>query len=307
MKQSGFFWFFFLPFCLTILFDTEAKAQGCSDAGFCTLEAFKTADLSQEEVRKQNIKLGLSYGAADNQVGVMSSFVEYGYAINEKFSTQAKLGFVSQQSDIASSAGLSDLFLSASYSLTQWRFTTGVKIPLTDGNVKKDGFALPMDFQPGLGTFDLVLGVGYQLNKLNLTVAAQQPLTHGKNSFLTSDFAAGSPFSGFISTNQYHRKGDVLLRAAYQIDLGEKWSVIPSVLPIYHLGNDQYTDESGKKVDLIGSEGLTLNGNIFLNYKLKPGQLFQLTLAAPFVTRDLRPDGLTRSFVVGLEYVLKFR
>ncbi len=57
---------------------------------------------------------------------------------------------------------------------------------------------------------------------------------------------------------------------------------------------------------LEGSEGLTLNGNLMINYALATNQLFQLSLATPFVTRDLRPDGLTRSFVLGLEYIVKF-
>ena len=209
-------------------------------------------------------------------------------------------------SDLVSSAGLSDIFINANYNLNRFVFTGGLKIPIADGNRKEDGLALPMDFQPGLGTFDLILGVGYQIKQLKLTLAMQQPMSQNKNSFLPTDFPEDSPFAAFSPPNNYIRKGDVLLRASYQLNLSKTWSLVPALLPIYHLGNDEYTDGMGNKMTLDGSEGLTFNGNLMINYKPATNQVFQLSVAAPFVTRDLRPDGLTRSFVLGLEYIVKF-
>lgn len=294
-------------FFFSIVFTSSfVRAQGCSDAGFCTLNALKSSDENHEQSHRQSIQFGFNYGAADNDVTVLSSFIDYGYLLNQRLDLHLRLGYVSQSSDLASSAGLSDIFLNANYNLNRFVFTGGLKIPIADGNRKENGLALPMDFQPGLGTFDLILGVGYQIKQLKLTLAMQQPMSQNKNSFLPTDYPEGSPFAAFSPTNKYIRKGDVLLRASYQLNLSKTWSLVPALLPIYHLGNDEYTDDAGNRMTLDGSEGLTFNGNLMINYKPAANQVFQLSVAAPFVTRDLRPDGLTRSFVLGLEYIVKF-
>ena len=57
---------------------------------------------------------------------------------------------------------------------------------------------------------------------------------------------------------------------------------------------------------VYNSKGLTLNGNIFFDYKLKKGNSFELSIGAPFIVRDQRPDGLTRRFVTALEYRFNF-
>lgn len=307
MKKTRRFYVLIFSTIFVLFGSKPAGAQGCSDAGFCTLNALKMGEESVIERPKNGLQFGFNYGAADNNVAVVSSFIDYGHQLNQHLDIHLRWGFVAQNSDIASSAGLSDLFLNVNYSMDNFVLTGGMKIPLTDGNRKLDGLALPMDFQPSLGTFDLILGVGYQVKQLKLTLAMQQPLSQNKNSFLPADYPADSPFAGFQPTNQYIRKGDVLLRASYNLRLNKKWSLIPSVLPIYHLGNDEYTDAGGNQVILKGSQGITLNGNLMVNFEPGKNQSFQLSFASPFVTRDLRPDGLTRSFVVGLEYVLRFR
>jgi hypothetical protein len=77
-------------------------------------------------------------------------------------------------------------------------------------------------------------------------------------------------------------------------------------LPIYHLSNDKYTNNLGIENEIKGSQGLTLNGNAYLDYEINNKNALQLNVGMPFVVRDARPDGLTRSFVVNLEYKVKF-
>jgi len=78
------------------------------------------------------------------------------------------------------------------------------------------------------------------------------------------------------------------------------------LLPIYHLSNDKFTDIDGIEQEIEGSEGLTLNWNIYLDYPLNDTQNLQLILGAPFIVRDARPDGLTRSFIASLDYRINF-
>ncbi len=163
-----------------------------------------------------------------------------------------------------------------------------------------------MDYQPSLGTLDLILGAGYTYRKLKLVVAWQQPLTQNNNSFLAELYPENTPFRQFQSTNNYRRSGDVLLRASYSFALTKKLTVLPSILPIYHLQNDKFTDQTGTEKSIAGSKGLTLNGNIYLEYALSPASGFSLIFGAPFITREVRPDGLTRSYVLSGEYKINF-
>jgi hypothetical protein len=110
----------------------------------------------------------------------------------------------------------------------------------------------------------------------------------------------------FQSTNQFERKGDVLIRIAYPVINSNKFKVTASLLPIYHLGNDRYTDDLNIVRDINGSKGLTLNGNLFFDYHINSKNSIQLNAGVPFIVRDARPDGLTRSFIVNLEYKIKF-
>jgi hypothetical protein len=169
-----------------------------------------------------------------------------------------------------------------------------------------DGLPLPMDYQSSLGTFDLIFGMGYTIKKLQLVTAIQQPLTQNDNQFLATDYDEDSPLRAFPSTNQFKRSGDVLVRISYPIVISPRMTFTPGLLPIYHLANDKYTDEFNVEKEIVGSQGLTLNGNIYFDYEINKKSTLQINMGVPFVVRDARPDGLTRSFIANLEYRLKF-
>jgi hypothetical protein len=57
---------------------------------------------------------------------------------------------------------------------------------------------------------------------------------------------------------------------------------------------------------IIGSEGLTLNLNFYFDITVGDNDNLQFNMGTPLVVRDARPDGLTRHFVVNLEYQLNF-
>ncbi len=283
------------------------SGQGCSDAGFCTVESFAPHSHDDEATDKNRFKAGVSVGAADYDINVFGTYFEYSRFFNEKFSLDAKLTTLSQSGNDISTFGLSDVFVNGNYKLGEKAlFTLGAKIPLSDANRMKDGLSLPMDYQSSLGTFDLVAGFGYTVGRVQLVAAIQQPLTQNNNSFLAEEYPFDSRLRDFQSTNEFQRSGDVLLRASYPFNLGQKLKVIPSLLPIYHLANDKFTDIDGIVQEIEGSEGLTLNWNVYLDYPINDTQNLQLILGAPFIVRDARPDGLTRSFVASIDYRISF-
>lgn len=282
-------------------------AQGCSDAGFCTINTFKPDAEDTIPPAKNHFKTGISHGAADHEITVIGVYAEYKRQFNNQISSDLKLTSLSQSGNGIYTFGLSDLFLNFNYSASEKsRFTFGIKIPLTDGNETKDGVPLPMDYQVSLGTFDLIASFGFKIDKLDLVLALQQPLTQNKNKFISEIYPEESLFSRFHSTNDYKRSGDVLLRISYPFYFSSHLKLTPGILPIYHLSNDKYTDLFGVEREIKGSQGLTLNANLFLDYLINRIHSMQLSFGAPLMVRDARPDGLTRSYVVNLEYRFSF-
>ncbi|MDZ4759258.1 MAG: hypothetical protein SGJ10_14115 [Bacteroidota bacterium] len=297
---------FSLATCFTLLVQF-ANAQGCSDAGFCTLNSFKPNSLDSIDKMKNQFKIGVSFGKADYAISTFGNYLEYNRILNNKFSIDVKLTSLLQQGNNVLALGLSDIYLNANYKIAgRTRLTFGTKIPLTNGNQMKANLSLPMDYQSSLGTYDLTCGIGYEIKNIQLVAALQQPLTQNSNGFIAESYPVNSALRAFQSTNKFKRSGDVLFRVSYPIMLGKKMKLTPSLLSIYHLSTDKFTDALGIVNDIKGSEGLTLNGNVYFDYDINKSNLLQLNLGVPFVVRDTRPDGLTRSFIVNLEYRIKF-
>jgi hypothetical protein len=297
---------FFMSGLITFL-TSYSYGQGCSDAGFCTIDSFKPESGDSVASMNNQLKVGAFYGSADNSIAVYGSYFEYNRQINDKFGFDVKLTSIAQNGNDISVFGLSDVFLSAKYKTAKKvNFTFGTKIPLSNADRSKDNLPLPMDYQASLGTVDIILGIGYTFKNIQLVAAIQQPVTQNSNEFLSSLYPEDSELSKFQSTNKFKRSGDVLLRVSYPISVNKKLKLTPSILPIYHLANDKYTDEAGVEKEIIGSEGLTLNGNVYIDYQINQTNSIQVNMAMPFIVRDVRPDGLTRSFVANLEYRIRF-
>ena len=78
------------------------------------------------------------------------------------------------------------------------------------------------------------------------------------------------------------------------------------MLAIYHIGEDSYEDIFAKRQTLTGSKGLTINANIIANYSFNNRGNIDISLATPLVVREIRPDGLTRKFTIGIAYMFSF-
>ncbi len=293
--------------CLHVILPKYTFGQGCSDAGFCTINSFKPNSNDSIKATNKQFKFGMFFGKADQSIYAYGSYIEYNRQLNDNYTIDIKLTSMAQNGNDISVFGLSDVFINASYKASKnLNLTIGTKIPLSKSNKSLNNLALPMDYQASLGTFDLILGIAYQINKIQLIAAIQQPITQNDNQFFASNYPTDSPLRSFQSTNKFKRSGDVLLRVSYFISVKDKFKLTLSILPIYHLSNDKYTDELTIEKEILGSQGLTLNGNIYLDYEINRKNAIQLNLGAPFIVRDSRPDGLTRKFVANLEYRIKF-
>jgi hypothetical protein len=291
---------------LLVFITTFSSAQGCSDAGICSIgNSFQ----SSEKEFKNNIEISAIFGAGEADVTYFSPYISYGRKVNERFSWSTKVTFSAASGSFGTRAAFGDAFLVGNYTFiaknnTQWSALLGSKIPFTTANLKINGFSLPLDYQSSLGTFDLFLGTNLKYKKWDFNAALQVPVfNNNKNSY----FAEYAGTDDFPTTNLFERKADALFRTTYTIKTpNSKFTFKPNVLFIDHLGEDSFENIFGKRESIKGSNGLTLNGNLITNYKINKQNNIELSLAAPFVVRDSRPDGLTRSFVLGLQYKILF-
>ena len=294
-----------------IFISERIKAQGCSDAGFCSLKYHNIADQKDTTQKKNSISLGNVSGIGDGNTFENGTWLTYSRQIGKRFFADTKITTNYASGSIANNFNIGDVFVNLSYEATKHQYNqsslkllAGLKIPLTAGNDKAGGKPLPMTFQSSLGTFDALLGINYSIKKFEFTNAYQIPITkQNKNTYLKEY----SVTDDFPSTNNFERKADVLLRAAYNFNkIGKHIYLKPNLLAIYHVGEDSYENIFGQRQNLKGSDGLTLNANVIANYTINALSSFGISLATPFIVRDIRPDGLTREFTIAIEYKISF-
>lgn len=297
---------------LTIL-TTNVYAQGCSDAGFCTVGDNNSNAQDTLKESKNKLSVLLSNGIGDQNVYVFTPGIQHEIALNTHFSLQSKVTGNYASGDLGKATGLGDLFVSTVYELNPKKkvkhtFTLGTKIPLNLGDIRNGQKPLPMQYQSSLGTFDLILGYKIKFKKIFANIAWQQPLTgRNRNTFLPQYLNTVEAFN-YPPSNDFNRKGDVLFRFGYQFISNTKWKWNSSILSIYHLGEDTYVDGnlSINPIKIAGSEGLTLNLTTMLSYKMNKSITFGLSGGFPLVVRKVRPDGLTRAFALTPELNFNF-
>ena len=292
----------------------NSNAQGCSDAGVCSIHAIKNAAEGHESKtgKKNDLSIGFGYGKGERSTNNYTGYLEYTRSLSARASVTGKLSYNAINGELANTSGPGDIFLSFNHSFDlkkKWQksFVVGVKLPLDGADIVKNGIHLPMPYQTSLGTVDLVLGLNYTRKAWGATLALQQPLkSRNQNKFLPGDSPSHPLTLKYWPTNEFERKGDIVGRVSYSFKTGDRFSIRPSLLGIYHLANDSYVDNNKTRRPLYNSTGLTLNANVFLDYRFKKGNGLELSLGTPFVVRDQRPDGLTRKFVATIEYQFSF-
>ncbi|QDK77563.1 hypothetical protein EXU85_02705 [Spirosoma sp. KCTC 42546] len=289
---------------LLLVSKLPALAQGCSDAGFCTIGSLKQHGPTDN--KGQKITLLLPVGLGDEAVFVFAPGIQYDNQLSAKWAIQAKLTGNYASGNLGSATGPGDIFLSSTYSIptkAKWAtsLTLGTKLPLDRGNLKANGQPLPMQYQSSLGTVDLITGLSVSNSKWQFSAGWQQPLTGVNDNAFLPGSSPKPEAPAYPPSNQFNRKADVLARVAYTWAITDQLSLNGGLLGIYHLGEDGYTDAGGKQLYIAGSQGLTLNATIAAWWTVNPKMRIGFTAGTPLVTREVRPDGLTRSIVFAPE------
>ena len=294
----------YLMLSLLLLSRLSAVAQGCSDAGFCTIGGLKQHGTT--DTHGQRITLLLPVGLGDEAVFVFTPGIQYDNQLSARWAVQAKLTGNYASGNLGSATGLGDVFLSGTYSLptkTRWAtsLTLGTKLPLNRGNLKANGQPLPMQYQSSLGTVDLITGLSVSDGKWQFSAGWQQPLTGANANTFLPGLGIRPEAPAYPPSNQFNRRADVLARTAYTLPIKSRFSLNGGLLGIYHLGEDTYTDAGGKALRISGSEGFTVNATLAGWWTVNPKMRIGFTGGIPLIIREVRPDGLTRSIVFAPE------
>jgi len=302
----------FLSFFFVAAVSLRVLSQGCSDAGFCSLGALKNVPGGSQP--KRMLDIGFNFGYGEQKTLTYNPYIQYGIVMNERLSIQGKLTSTYASGFLGGKFNLGDVYGVLTYTPTNYpnsslRFIGGIKIPLTTANDKNAaGLALPLDYQSSIGTYDVIGGVNYIYSgHLEVDAALQVPvIQNNKSSFFPDNFPPDSRINNFPPTNQFRRQPDVLFRLGYYINLPASITLKPNLLAIYHTGNDNYLNRAGARVALINSQGVTLNQGINVTKRFGNNNRLELIAAMPVKGRQLRPDGLTRKWVLNLQYSIAF-
>lgn len=305
-------------FLLTIIItmSLEGYAQGCSDAGFCSLGVLKNhiQDSAATMQKRHAIDFGANYGLGEENTSTINTYLQYQVNFNSRFSFQSKLTATYASGFLGSTFNVGDVYGTINYapkinSTNSLNFIGGVKIPLSSGNDKNAaGKPLPLDYQASIGTYDAIGGVNYIVNrKWEFDAAVQVPVIQKNKSTYFPDEYTDPRTLKFAPTNDFRRKSDLLGRIGYYFYLPQSSITLkPSLSGIYHVGTDTYENRFGDRVSIEGSRGFTLNGSIVATKTFNNDNRFEIVIGTPFIVRKARPDGLTRSAVINFQYTIAF-
>ncbi len=321
---------------LTGLIHLAVRAQGCSDAGVCTAGAIGQLPLWQDSVAdadayRHSARVLYSYAVGEQGTSIMQVVPELNIGIGERCSLQAKLPYVMANGELGTNNGLGDAIITGSYTFISDGHrkligTTGLRLPTGttnattspekgSGNVTLDApaYALPMPYQSGLGTLDLLFGLQYRTGGWIGALAYQHVLDQGnENMFSHAAWNNDPAVAGYFESDMLHRGNDLMARVQYTYGCG-RLALQPGVLAIYRLQKDTrlistvpMSEMGTQRVNISGSQGLTLNVTADLRYKVAERWAVEASFGTPVITREVRPDGLTRSLVTGVALRYRF-
>ena len=273
----------------------SVRAQGCSDAGICTMGSMRTGATTTAQQRTIYTSLSSSIGIGEQGVTILHAVPEVTLPLFDNGILRASIPLVRASGSLGTNEGIGDASINYTHSLyrdddMEMGLTAGMRVATGTTNAERStGKALPMPYQTGLGTTDLVVGLSAIIDQWTLA-AGYQRVVVDRNSNTYHDEGLG-----YFTSHQLRRGDDAMLRVSRRFEVGGV-DLAPSVLAIYRVQGDRVMN-----VNVEGSSGLTLNVAFAAMTSISERFNLRLDLASPIVVRKVRADGLTRAFVATLE------
>ncbi len=311
---------------LIVNINYKATAQGCSDAGFCTMGAMKPNQSFNKklDIRLQSVEISQGYGFTKFGTHIWATTLDANFSFNAKTAFQVKLPYMVTSGRLGDTNGFSDISMSLSRNVYnnehyQIGVTIGAKIPTNNANLsnRDTGAPLPMYYQTSLGTYDLVFGASLISRDWLFAVGYQQALNANNNQF-TKNLAASDDGNFAIIPeakllyppgNQIFRGKDIMVRIERNFRFA-RFNFFVGVLPIYRFTKDTIIlPTSAKRVEVLGSDGLafTVLTGFGYQFSTKSGIKFLYgKKELDGISRITNPDGLSREWVMSVAYLYRF-
>lgn len=309
---------------ITLLSFHTLFAQGCSDAGFCTMGAMKPDQPFNKKVpvKLRSIEVSFYRGTTTLTPVVYVANLDMSFnIIDNKTFLQVKLPYQAVSGNFGNTGGLGDI----SYCLTRTLHTSeefdisatlGGKIASNNSNLKDDKFnlPLPMYYQTSLGTYDAIAGISLVSKKWLFATGIQHPFNKNRNEFRWADWdPVYKNGDGVDYVHKYDkayalkRGTDVMLRVERNFRFS-RFNFTAGLLPIFRITKDEIEDPagSGTRIKLDGTTGMALSGIVTAGYNFNVKTGIRLLIGHKITQRDVNPDGLTRNMVTTLSYFYRF-
>lgn len=293
-------------------------AQGCSDAGFCTMGAMKPDQPFNKKVQLKLRTMEISFyrGVTTLTPIVYVATADMNFSLNRKTSFQLKLPYQQVQGRLANTAGMGDISLCLTRNLyTSDKYdinlSVGGKIPSNNADKKStEGNPLPMYYQTSLGTYDCIGGVSIISRNWLFATGFQIPLNRNNNNFLwgnwvSTDTAELAYITQYARAKQLRRGTDVMLRAERNFRFS-RFNFSVGLLPIFRIYHDEITLSDNTHERPEGAMGLALSAIGTAGYRFNVRSGVKALIGHKIVNRSNNPDGLTRELVTTLSYVYRF-
>lgn len=302
---------------LLVIINLPLKAQGCSDAGFCSMGAMRPGQTYYKgnKFKLRSLEISQYRGSTTLTPTIYATSLELNFGVSSKTTLQLKLPYQWAKGDLGSTSGVSDLSLSLTTTLAQLeRFklngTLGGKIPLGRSTEKDNQQrTLPMYYQTSLGSYDLVLGTSLISKEWLFAAGLQIALSQNNNLFDPAEWA-DYPDQEYIdqyALSSHLRRGvDLMIRIERRFTFSD-FTFNIGALPIYRVKRDQvFNSEEGRHVVQQNTTGLALTGIAGVNYHFNVNNSIKFLVGRKIKQRKLNPDGLTRHQVMTLSYTIRF-
>lgn len=309
-------------FLLAFTFPAWAWAQGCSDAGFCTMGAMKPDQPYNKKVavRLKSAELSFYRGTTTMTPIIYVVTADLNFSYKSKNTFQVKLPYQAVQGRLANTSGAGDISLCFTRNVyASDRFSVnlsfGAKLPTNHSDkVSAQGLPLPMYYQTSLGTYDLISGISLINRRWLFATGIQVPLNHNRNQFVWSDWANTSESDyilGYSQARNLKRGTDVMLRVERNFRFA-RFNMSAGLLPIYRINRDELVKSGAvanstlEKVKPDGAKGLACSFIVTAGYNFDVRSGVKLLVGHKLVQRDVNPDGLTRELVTSITYAYRF-
>jgi hypothetical protein len=310
-------------FILLLLSTGHLWAQGCSDAGFCTMGAMRPDQSYSKRIvpKLRSLEVNFYRGKSLLTPIIYVATLDATIGLNDRNYVQIKLPYQYTSGSLGEVGGMGDISLSFTHLILETTSgslsgTLGGKIPMGDGNetvsnrfTGNEAAPIHMYYQPSQGSFDLVGGLSWVNERWLFATGIQIPLNRNENQFLWADFPDYPDreyLESYDTGPELLRGTDVMMRVERNFRF-TNFNFSLGLLPIYRITRDNSINpDTGLREDRDGTTGLALSALASFGYQFDVNSSIKIIHGHRLTDRDFNPDGLTRKSVWSTSYIYKF-